>query len=289
VRPGAARSAAALLLVACGLFVSAALDTGVIPLPALTGSRSAFDPPSLSFARHAERIVLAGVAGSRTDEIRLRRHAESLFDNSRVETRFEPGVIIPPTWRAATNRLLDVLAATDSATAAVQPDRITLRAVGTDADAVGVRLDALRDVAGPDMRVDADVIVVDSDTPLDTLCRGIFARASRGTVTFAQSGTAVGEASVALLDRIVDFANDCRGPTIVIIGHSDDVGEESWNREISLARARSVADYISAAGIPADRLAVEGRGSSEPVADNGTPAGRRKNRRVEFELREASP
>ena len=287
--PGVARPAAAVLLVCCGLLGSTALDRGATLPAAIPDSQSVIGPPSLSIARRGDRIVLAGVAGTGTDEAGLRRRAERLFGAAGVETRFVPGVVVPPTWRAAADRLLDLFATADSALATVRPRRISLHAVARNADAFAARLDAVRNAAGPGMPVDADVVVVDSVTPLDAMCRRVFERASSGSVTFGQSGTAVGDAAVALLDRIVDFANDCRDFTIVIVGHSDDVGEESWNRALSRARARSVADYIAAAGIPADRLAVEGRGSAEPVADNATPSGRRKNRRVDFQLRDASP
>jgi outer membrane protein OmpA-like peptidoglycan-associated protein len=289
VPPGGVRATAALVVVGFGLLVTAALDIGVVSPVAMSGPGSALAPPSLSMTRRARRIILAGVAGSAADESGLRRHAASRFADAAVETHFEPGVIVPRDWQTIADHLLDVLAATDSASAAIRPRGITVHAVTTGAEAVADKLGALRDVAPPDMRLDADVIVIDTEIQLDALCRREFGRVGKGSVTFALSGAGIGDASAALLDRIIDFANDCRDFTIVVVGHSDDVGEESWNREISLARARSVADYIIAAGIPADRLAVEGRGSSEPVADNGTPSGRRRNRRVEFELHEAHP
>ena len=54
---------------------------------------------------------------------------------------------------------------------------------------------------------------------------------------------------------------------------------------MSQARAQAVADYLIANGVAADRLVVEGRGSSEPIADNDTRYGRSLNRRIEFGLR----
>ncbi len=57
---------------------------------------------------------------------------------------------------------------------------------------------------------------------------------------------------------------------------------------MSLARAQAVAAYLTRAGIPSDRLQVEGLGSSRPVAGNETARGRSLNRRIEFELRQSS-
>ncbi|MCP5270495.1 MAG: OmpA family protein [Burkholderiaceae bacterium] len=71
-----------------------------------------------------------------------------------------------------------------------------------------------------------------------------------------------------------------------IVGHTDSTGSDAINDPLSLARARTVRDYLEDRGVPASRLMIEGRGSRQPVADNATDAGRAKNRRVEIFLRE---
>ncbi|MBZ8139364.1 hypothetical protein CLD22_05535 [Rubrivivax gelatinosus] len=71
-----------------------------------------------------------------------------------------------------------------------------------------------------------------------------------------------------------------------IVGHTDSTGSDAINDPLSLARARTVRDYLEDRGVPAARLEIAGRGSHEPVADNGSDAGRSKNRRVEIFLRE---
>lgn len=71
-----------------------------------------------------------------------------------------------------------------------------------------------------------------------------------------------------------------------IVGHTDSTGSDAINDPLSLARARTVRDYLEDRGVPSSRLEIAGRGSHEPVADNGTDAGRAKNRRVEIFLRE---
>ncbi|MCD0421130.1 OmpA family protein [Rubrivivax benzoatilyticus] len=71
-----------------------------------------------------------------------------------------------------------------------------------------------------------------------------------------------------------------------IVGHTDSTGSDAINDPLSLARARTVRDYLEDRGVPAARLEIAGRGSREPVADNGSDAGRAKNRRVEIFLRE---
>ena len=75
--------------------------------------------------------------------------------------------------------------------------------------------------------------------------------------------------------------------TVRIIGHTDNTGSDAVNAPLSLRRASVVRDYLTARNVAATRIAVDGRGSHEPLADNATPAGRGKNRRVEIFVAEA--
>lgn len=63
-------------------------------------------------------------------------------------------------------------------------------------------------------------------------------------------------------------------------GHTDSIGEDGYNQQLSLERASAVADALAAIGIPRTNIDVRGRGKLEPVADNHTPKGRAENRRV---------
>jgi outer membrane protein OmpA-like peptidoglycan-associated protein len=67
-----------------------------------------------------------------------------------------------------------------------------------------------------------------------------------------------------------------------IEGHTDNVGSDATNSELSLRRALSVRDYLIGLGVAASRIDVDGYGPSRPVADNSTVQGRARNRRVEI-------
>ena len=85
------------------------------------------------------------------------------------------------------------------------------------------------------------------------------------------------------------FASSLSGDpaTIVsIVGHTDSTGSAAINNPLSVDRALSVRDYLVARGIAPTRIETSGRGEREPIADNGTEAGRALNRRVEIFLRE---
>lgn len=67
-----------------------------------------------------------------------------------------------------------------------------------------------------------------------------------------------------------------------LIGHTDDVGSDEYNMDLSHMRSRSVANYLIMRGIDKKRIATEGRGKRQPLTYGQTDAERRKNRRVEF-------
>lgn len=74
------------------------------------------------------------------------------------------------------------------------------------------------------------------------------------------------------------------GTEVLIVGHTDSQGSDSYNMGLSLRRAQAAKNYLVQQGIPSDRIRIEGRGETEPVADNSTEAGRQQNRRVEIAI-----
>ena len=75
------------------------------------------------------------------------------------------------------------------------------------------------------------------------------------------------------------------GDTNVIVeGHTDNTGTDQINQPLSVRRAESVANYTIAQGVERSRITTQGFGSSKPVADNSTEAGRQANRRVEIAI-----
>jgi len=72
-----------------------------------------------------------------------------------------------------------------------------------------------------------------------------------------------------------------------VIGHTDSTGSDAVNNPLSMDRAQSVRSYLVNKGVSAGRIDTDGKGSYLPVADNTSPNGRARNRRVEIFLREA--
>jgi len=87
-----------------------------------------------------------------------------------------------------------------------------------------------------------------------------------------------------ILDEMVIALNKVQGKNVKVIGHTDSQGNPQKNQELSLQRAEAVKQYLVSKGIVATRLTTEGLGSTKPVADNATEEGRKKNRRIEFDV-----
>ncbi len=84
------------------------------------------------------------------------------------------------------------------------------------------------------------------------------------------------------LNRVRIFLNENQTVQIEIQGHTDDVGTEADNSQLSEDRAMAIKTYLVEKGVAADRISAVGYGESKPIADNATEAGRAKNRRVSF-------
>jgi OOP family OmpA-OmpF porin len=104
-------------------------------------------------------------------------------------------------------------------------------------------------------------------------------------IEFANGSDRLTPASSTVLDAAVKVLGEYPVLRFEISGHTDSVGDPTFNRDLSRRRAEAVKTYLVSKGIAADRLETAGHGADQPVADNATPEGRAKNRRVEFKPR----
>jgi OmpA-OmpF porin, OOP family len=86
------------------------------------------------------------------------------------------------------------------------------------------------------------------------------------------------------LDAVAELLQSAGEGTILVTGHTADIGSVESQVELSVARARRITEELISRGVPPGRLRYEGRGGSEPIGDNATDAGRAANRRVEITL-----
>jgi len=105
-------------------------------------------------------------------------------------------------------------------------------------------------------------------------------------ISFDVGRSAIKSNLAGVLNQFANTLNANPVTTVAIVGHTDSTGSDAVNNPLSLDRANSARDYLIARNVAVNRFSTEGRGSREPVADNGTAEGRAKNRRIEIYVAE---
>ena len=90
--------------------------------------------------------------------------------------------------------------------------------------------------------------------------------------------------SSASLDELVDFLKSNPNIYVEIGGHTNGLPNDAFCQKLSNDRAKNVVDYLTVKGIAPDHLTWKGYGKTQPIADNATAAGRKKNQRVELKI-----
>ncbi|SUD89784.1 OmpA family protein [Psychrobacter phenylpyruvicus] len=105
-----------------------------------------------------------------------------------------------------------------------------------------------------------------------------------GNITFAHDSTSINPSFYNTLDKLASTMNQYDQTTVTVMGHTDSVGNPTYNQGLSQRRAQSVAGYLVNRGVSSYRIQTLGYGQSQPIADNSTEQGRMQNRRVEIKL-----
>ena len=101
-------------------------------------------------------------------------------------------------------------------------------------------------------------------------------------ISFATNRSDIEPSFRPILDRFAEGLRNNPNTEVRIIGHTDSTGNDAINDPLSLDRATSTRNYLTARGVSGARIHVDGRGSREPIASNDTAEGRARNRRVEI-------
>jgi len=121
-------------------------------------------------------------------------------------------------------------------------------------------------------------------SPVDaTVCQQLFSELlAKGTIRFISGRATLDQDSMGLLDRLTETALRCPNASMEVAGHTDSDGDATANLTLSERRAQTVMDYLTRAGVPADRITATGYGSSQPIATNDSDNNKAKNRRIDF-------
>lgn len=108
------------------------------------------------------------------------------------------------------------------------------------------------------------------------------------SISFDTNSYAIKPSFTPVLDQVSQTLTQHPELIAQVVGHTDSTGQPQYNQTLSRERAQSVAQYLAQHGVALQRLTAEGRGQTQPIADNSLQAGRAQNRRVEIYLRATS-
>ena len=103
-----------------------------------------------------------------------------------------------------------------------------------------------------------------------------------GSILFRSAESKLLSSAQVKLDQVANALLAVRARNLIVEGHTDSQGSESYNQGLSERRANAVRDYLVQRGYPADRIQSRGKGKGSPIANNASPEGRANNRRVEI-------
>jgi len=170
-------------------------------------------------------------------------------------------------------------------------ERSRLEARTREADRAHADADATR-VAAAGAASEAALKAADMQRQIDELQakateRGIVL--TLGDVLFTSGRADLKAGAASNLDRLVTFLGQNPDRTVEIEGHTDNVGSDDYNQDLSQRRADSVRSFLLQRGINSTRVAASGKGEQRPVADNESEGGRQQNRRVEVIIANPPP
>jgi outer membrane protein OmpA-like peptidoglycan-associated protein len=105
-----------------------------------------------------------------------------------------------------------------------------------------------------------------------------------GNVTFQTASSDLNASFFGVLDSVAIVLKEFDKTLVDVEGHTDSVGADDYNLQLSQQRAGTVAGYLRTRGVNDKRIVAVGAGENEPVASNDSPDGRQQNRRVELKL-----
>lgn len=261
---------------------------GLILAAAMTLSTSA-----VVFAEHNDThvkngsqnvpVVIKGVVATSSDKQQLLEKLKAQYPDKQVRDEIEvrSNISIPTNWQQIATAIID------SDISSIRQGRIDIH--GTTISLHG-KVSSLEQKQAIQNRIhtrltdlyqlENQLVVIEGEQRLidDTLGDRI--------VEFESGSANLTPMGLGILDDMAGVIQSVGDKPVIIIGHTDNVGNPAANLALSNERAEAVKQYLIGRNIEAARLSTAGKGDANPIASNDTSEGRTRNRRIEFTLGE---
>ena len=249
-------------------------------LPTMLAASMLIAAPAVARADAAAPIVVSGTVADEASKDAMLARLRALYGAERVVDQLAVGrVSAPPNWNDYVGRLLGPNLKLIS--------RGQLQVDGTSISLRGdVASEAQRQQIASDIAAGIDAgYTVNNGLRVAASEQGMLDAALANRIIEFESGKAeLADSGKAILDQMSVALLRLKDKKVEVIGHTDNAGSRAGNLSLSQARAEAVKTYVVGRGVHAEMVAVSGEGPDRPVADNRTPEGRARNRRIEFKV-----
>lgn len=266
-------------------FVHNAAPTTTMPAVSTSTTAPAANP-SLQYSINNGQVVLNGVLPDEASKAAVIARANELYgagkytDNLKVQANLNKAAWVPnapailPALKDISSGGLKVENGEIIATGQVANDDIRLKTIRDLEKAVSPNLKVIDRLTVGNLTAEASKLQVDLNQQLEGK-----------TIEFETNSDVILPTSKTILDQVSEVLKTVPATPIEVGGHADNRGNPQSNMRLSERRANSVLKYLTGKGIEAKRLSAKGFGDTKPIADNATPEGQLKNRRIEFRVK----
>nr|WP_313563994.1 OmpA family protein [Acinetobacter sp.] len=234
----------------------------------------------IGFNVHAQPVIAEGTVPNNSSKQAILAKLYSTYGQENVVDRIQIRQVVAPTdWSNIVSDVINEdLKKVKQGTLTVKGSDIQLMGKVLNSYEIQDTTETFKGLTPANYRLNAQLSVNQTEQKI------IDAALKNRIIEFESGSSVLATSGIQILDEMVSALNKVRGKKIRIIGHTDSSGDTNKNLILSQQRAESVKAYLIAKNIPVHLLTTKGSGSSKPVADNATAEGRKRNRRIEFEV-----
>jgi len=235
---------------------------------------------SISFGSFAQPIVIEGVVPNEKTKAEILAKAYSTYGQQNIVDQIQVRQVAAPNdWsNTVTNVITDDLKKVKQGNLTIKGTEIELTGKLSNPEEIQTTQVKFQSLTPANFRLNTRLSVNQAEQQIiDAALKNRIIEFESGSAVLAASGIQILEEMTVALKRV-------GGKKVKILGHTDSSGDAQKNILLSQQRADAVKTYLINKNIPAESLTTEGLGSNKPVADNTTAEGRKKNRRIEFEV-----
>ncbi|MGB3247302.1 MAG: OmpA family protein [Sulfitobacter sp.] len=248
-------------------------------------------PPEFTATLSPEgQVQLRGRIESASSRDLAESYAKARFGSSRVYTAARVTEDLPANWSSRVLSGLEALAGLSNGAVRVTPDSLSVTGNTGNPDASTEIATLLAGKLGEGAVYDVAVTYQEKLDPVLGIpspaeCEAEIGEVLKvGKINFEPGSATIDASALETMDDISEILKRCGDIPLEIQGYTDSQGRETMNTALSQSRAESVLNELRARRVLTGSFTAKGYGEAQPIADNGTEAGREANRRIEFHL-----